>query len=59
MTQSRFKRLPVGANFSHDGTNYRKRSDTTAVRLHPNGRGNTARPVLFCKNTFVSHEPNQ
>lgn len=54
ITPVRFKRLPVGARFTHDGRRYRKSSGTKAFALKPGGTGETHAPIVFARNTAVA-----
>lgn len=50
----RFKRLPIGARFTHNGQRYRKCSTRHAFALKDNGIGLTHEPVKFCRSTAVN-----
>ena len=60
MNNTTFKRLSVGDNFISNckasglnGTKFRKASNTQAVKINENGRGDTANPVTFTRSHAV------
>lgn len=52
-SQTTFKRLEVGANFSFKGENFRKSSKGGAFRLKQDGRGETHAEVKFTRSASV------
>lgn len=57
--QSTFKRVAIGATFTcpRTGDGYRKSTEQGAIRLLPNGRGQTHAPILFARSHAVLVHP--
>ena len=48
----RFKRIPIGARFAHNGEAFRKTSGRQAFKLKSSGAGETHNKITFPKNTY-------
>lgn len=55
--EAQFKRLSVGAFFTHSGVRFRKTGKSSARRYKSNGRGETHAPVAFARSTTVLLDP--
>jgi hypothetical protein len=52
-----FKRLEIGAKFSHKGSNYRKCDSKRAFKLKESGRGETHARIPISRSATVLEVP--
>ena len=55
-TNTTFKRIEVGTKFLFKGNSYRKVSKTSAFKMLPSGRGDTANYIPFTRSASVLAE---